>query len=198
MEPTIESLLDASAPPVGVRTPELQRELALLVTASEAAAAPRRSRRRLFAGAGLALGAVVLGSGASAAGLVPTPPWAPWYADPDAVHSQSISTGQSCEVRYGVKPIEASDQPATPAEQAAAVRVGRAFLRGFDFAAVDVDRAVDRVPATALAGDETRAELETFAVQLVVQERLDAELARRGLPATLGVSTATSCEDGDR
>jgi hypothetical protein len=199
MEPTLETLLNGSAPPVGARTTELEGELRVLVAASEAAAAPGRPRRaRLLAGAGIALGAVVLGSGASAAGLVPAPRWAPWFAAPDAVHSQHVSTGESCEVRYGVKSIEDPSHPATSAERAAAVAAGKSFLRGFDFASVDVDRAVEQVPATALAGDESRAELETFAVQLVVQERLDAELARRGLPATVGVSTATRCGDGAR
>ncbi len=199
MEPTLESLLNASAPPVVARTPELERELSLLVVESEAAHAPRRSRRtRLLTGAGLALGAVVLGSGASAAGVVSAPRWAPWYDNPDAAHTQRVSTGETCEVRYAAKAIEAADVPATDAERAAALAAGQEFLRGLDVDSIDVDRAVARVPRTALAGDESRAEVETFAVQLAAQERLDRELERRGLPATVSVSAATSCVDGAR
>ena len=165
---------------------------------AEASTLGRSRRRGRIALAGLAvLGVVGLGTGASAAGLAPAPQWAPWYDAPAAEHTQTVSSGAVCEVRYGVKGVRDPRHPVDPAERAAAVAAADDFLRDFDFATIDLDRAVERVPATAVDPGAGPEEVETFAVQLALQERVDAELTRLGLPTTVSVGAAQWCDGGD-
>ncbi len=198
MDPSLDSLIAASAPPTTPRTADLDRELAHLVAEAESGAAPGRwhVRRRLVLGAGVAAGLLGIGTAASAAGLAPAPAWAPWYSAPDVVHSQTTSTGAECDVSYRAKAISAPDVPATPAERTAAVTAGAEFLRDVDVTTIDVGDAVDRLPSSATVGDPTQAELEMFAVQFTLQERLDRELGRQGLPPTVSVSAMQQCDGG--
>lgn len=200
MEPSLDKLLSASAPPVTPRTPELERELARLAVEAETAVVPIRSRLRgrIALSALAALSVVGFGTAASAAGIVPAPPWAPWYDDPATTHNQTTSSGAECEVRYGAKAIRDQSHPVGESDRAAALAAAKDFLRDFDFATIDVGEAVERVPSTAVDPGAAADEVETFAVQLALQERLDAELTRQGLPATVGVSAATSCDGGNR
>ena len=65
------------------------------------------------------------------------------------------------------------------ARRAAAVAAAEEYLADLDLASIDVD--------------------QTRAAMAVVQERVDAELERRGLPAAaVGVSMASTCDGDER
>ncbi len=200
MDPSLDSLLDASSPPVARRGPELTRELSALVADTETAVQGRRRRLRsriALTGAG----AVVLsglGVGASAAGVLPAPHWAPWYQSPVAARTQVVSTGAPCEVSYGVKPVHDPAHPVSGPRQALAVAEATRFVRDFDFSTIDLAAALDDVPATAQLSGAGPEERETFAVLQALQQRLDRHLEGRGLPAAVSVSTAQTCTGGAR
>ncbi len=197
MDPSLDSLLDASAPPVARRGPELTRELAALVAETETTARPRRGLRSRVAVAGAAVVALSgIGVGASAAGVLPAPRWAPWYESPVATHSQTVSSGARCDVTYGVKPVRDSAHPVSEPRLAVAVSEATQFVRDFDFSTIDLAAALDDVPATAQMSDAGPEERETFAVLHALQQRLDRHLAGRGLPTSVSVSTMQSCAGG--
>lgn len=199
MDPSLDSLLDASAPPVVRRGPGLTRELTALVAQAEAAARPTRHglRTRVVVTGAAVVALSGIGVGASAAGVLPAPRWAPWYQSPVATHSQTVSSGARCDVTYGVKPVHDPAHPVSGPRLADAVTEATAFVRSFNFSTIDVADALDDVPATAMAADAGPEERETFAVQLALQGRLDRHLTARGLPVSVSVSAVQSC-DGAR
>jgi hypothetical protein len=198
MEPSLDTLLDLSRPPTARRTSDLERELLALVVAAEPAARVRRSLRARVTLSGLAaVGLMGLGAGASVAGVVPSPAWAPWYDGPSNRHTQTVTPDGRCETTYGIKAIEDQRHPATPATREAAVAAAREFLRGFDFSTIDVARAVEDLPPTATHPDDDPEDREATAVLLTLDERIKAHLAELGLPPTVGISMAQTCLEDD-
>lgn len=195
MTSSFDSLLDASAPPVTPRTPELERELTAMISEAEAVAAPARSRvrRRMLIGGLATIGVLGVGAVANAGGLLP------WFDNPANQHTQVISSGDSCDVHYGVKGIKDPKHPVDDASRAAALAAGEAFVEDFDFSTIDVDEAVKKLPPRATVDSErgpaeTVAEHETFAVDAELQRRLDDHLASLKLPVgAVAISMATSC-----
>lgn len=198
MTSSFDAVLDASAPSATPRTPELERELAVLISEAEAIAAPvpSRLRRRILIGGLATIGVLGVGATASATGLLP------WFDNPAAQNTQTTSTGASCEVKYGAKGIEDPKHPVDDTTRAAAVAAAGTFLRNFDFSIIDVGEAVKKLPPRATADSETGPaqtveEYETFAVQAELGRRLSAHLARHGLPAeAVSVSAMVSCDGG--
>ena len=198
MTSSFDTLLDASAPSATPRTPELERELAVLISEAEAIAAPvpSRLRRRILIGGLATIGVLGVGATASATGLLP------WFDNPEAQNTQTTSTGASCEVKYRAKGIDDPKHPVGDTTRAAAVAAAGTFLRDFDFSRIDVREAVKKLPPRATADSETGPaetveEYETFAVQAELEKRLSAYLAQHGLPAeVVSVSAATSCDGG--
>lgn len=197
MEPSLDSLLAASAPPVARRTPNLERDLHAVVSDAEACAAPiRRGLRSRIAMSGLAaVGLIGVSAGASAAGVVPAPEWAPWYEKPAATHTQTVTSGTVCEVDYAIKAH--NKQAMSPAVHTAAVAAAEEFLRRFDFSTINIAEAVRNVPSTALLPEDPPDARETFAVQYHLAERVREHLIGRGLPPeAVSVSAAQTCTDG--
>lgn len=198
MTSSFDAQLDASAPSATPRTPELERELAVLIREAEAIAAPvpSRFRRRILIGGLATIGVLGGGATASATGLLP------WFDNPAAQNTQTTSTGASCEVKYGAKGIEDQKHPVDDTARAAAVAAAGTFLRDFDFSTIDVKEAVKKLPPRVTADSEaglaqTVEENETFAVQVELEKRLGAYLAQHGLPAeAVSVSAAISCDGG--
>lgn len=196
MEPSLDSMLTDSAPPITARTADLERGLHALVTDAESCAAPaRRGLRSRLAISGLtAVGLFGLSAGASAAGVLPTPEWAPWYENPATTHTQTTASGGVCEFSYAIK--EVNKDSVNPAAQAAAVAEATDFLRRFDFSAINVSEAIRHVPSTTVLSEDPE-EREAEAVYAVVAERLDAHLAKQGLSrAGAALSMAVDCPGG--
>ena len=173
---SFDEQLAAAAPPVPVVDAGLDKELAAVASEAESLVRARggRRRKRWVVGGLVAVGAIGVGTAAAgAAGILP------WFDEAPARTVVTTSTGTTCELSFGVKGIEDAAHPVSGARRDAAVAAAEAFLVKLDLASIDVD--------------ETRAALA------VVQARVDAELERRGLPATaVGVSMASSCHgDGD-
>ena len=200
MTSSFDTLLDASAPSATPRTPELERELAVLISEAEAIAAPvpSRLRRRILIGGLATIGVLGVGATANATGLLP------WFDNPAAQNTQTTSTGASCEVKYGAKGLHDPKHPVSDTMRAAAVVAAGTFLRDFDFARIDVREAVMKLPPRATVDSErgpaeTVEEYETGAVQAELGRRLSAYLAQHGFPAgAVSVSAATSCDGGGR
>lgn len=198
MTSSFDSLLDGSAPPATPRTPELERELAAMISEAEAVAAPVQSRlrRRMLIGGLATIGVLGAGATANAAGVLP------WFDSPSTQNTQVTSTGASCEVVYDPKGHEDPKHPVNDTTRAAAVAAAETFLREFDFATIDVDEAIKKLPPRATVDSEsgpaeTVEEHETFAVQVELERQIDDYLAQQGLPAeAVSVSAMTSC-DGD-
>lgn len=197
MEPSLDSLLAASAPPIGPRTPTLERDLHAVVADAESCAAPvRRGLRSRITISGLAaVGLIGVSAGASAAGVLPAPEWAPWYEKPTATHAQTVTSGAVCEVAYAIKAH--NKQTMDPAVHTAAVAAAEDFLRRFDFSTINIAEAVRDVPSTAVLPEDPPEARETFAVQYHLSERVREHLIGQGLPPTaVSVSTAQTCTDG--
>ena len=197
MASSLDHLLDASAPPTTVRTPQLDRELAALVTDAEAAVPGRsRLRRRILIGGLATIGVLGVGATASATGMLPLP----WFDNPAARTTQTTSTGATCDVAYRAKGIEDPKHPVDAATRAATVTAADAFLKKFDFSKIDVDEAVKQLPPRATVDSErgpaeTVEQYETFAVQVELERRVDVYLSQHGLPAeAISVAAAISCE----
>ncbi len=204
MPAELDSLISRAAPRVTPPHPHVQAALADLVAATEREAASavvvplNRQRARVRAALG-GLAAVALlgaGAGASAAGVLPAPRWAPWYDGPHVRQTQTTTPAGDCRTTYGLKAIEDPGRPATAAERDAALDGARTFLASVDVEAIDVARAVAQIPETAVVPGWTRAEREGFAIQLWLQDRLDRDLSRRGLVATVSVSMMQDCSGG--
>lgn len=186
----LDELLNASAPPISVRTPELIGELNSVVTASEAATEPPRRRIGLIVAGSVAAGVVGLGTAAYATGVLPDAHW-PW----------STSTGSSCELSYSVVLNGVGGNLERPApglsrmslaDRQVVLAAARQFLASFDYASINRQEAIARWQAgeakanaeepaderqPELAGDE----LEITAVQAEIGRQLDAYLVVRGL-----------------
>lgn len=197
----LDQLLDASAPRVAARTPELHRDLNHLVAGCEDVATRRRRSPRAVLVGGVAAAALSLGAVASAAGILPGWP------------SFSTSSGQVCDIQVTATPLATGDgEPSSStfgaAEQAATLAAAHEFLNGFDFDGVDRGQAIawwkaeessaDPSPsnpsdqAPRLKGDD----LEVTAVSLWVVDRLRSHLAADGLDirainVTIGSSGCT-------
>lgn len=182
----LDDVLSGAAPAVTQRTPELQQELRALVMESEAV--QRRGRRLVRVGfvGSVVMGALGLGTVASATGMLPG-----WTL-------LGTASGQTCEVQVHAGPLEAGDgEPVSASfsrgEQAESLAAAEAFLRSFDYDSVDHREAIaewrvaesevrraqegagERQPR--LEGDE----LEVTAVTHAVVERMQSELAADGL-----------------
>jgi hypothetical protein len=197
VEPSLDSLLAASAPPIGPRTPTLERDLHAVVADAESCAAPvRRGLRSRITISGLAaVGLIGVSAGASAAGVLPAPEWAPWYEKPTATHAQTVTSGAVCEVAYAIKAH--NKQTMDPAVHTAAVTAAEDFLRRFDFSTINMTEAVRDVPSTAVLPEDPPEARETFAVQYHLAERVREHLIGQRLPpAAVSVSAAQTCTDG--
>lgn len=206
MDDHLDELIAAAEPPVARRTPELQRALDLLVADTEAAVAtPHRIGRRLGVVSIAAAALLSVGAGASFAGIVPTPSWAPWYDDPTAIHEQTVlSTGTTCNVSYAARPFEDQGHPVSRSDRAAAVAAAQEFLRDFDLSAISVSDAVRKweaarphldLPPEETPPEPTPDELELLAVQAELSQRLRTELERRGLSThAVDVAAASRCD----
>lgn len=197
MEPSLDSLLAASAPPIGRRTPALERDLHAVVSDAESCVAPvRRGLRSRITISGLAaVGLLGVSAGASVAGVLPAPEWAPWYEKPAATHAQTLTSGAVCEVAYAIKAH--NEQTMDPAVHAAAVTAAEDFLRRFDFSTINIAEAVRDVPPTAVLPEDRPEARETFAVLHHLGERVREHLSGQGLPpAAVSVSAAQTCTDG--
>ena len=200
MTSSFDSLLDASAPPTTPRTPELEHELAAMISEAEAVAAPARSRlrRRMLIGGLATIGVLGVGAAANAGGLLP------WFDSPAAQNTQVTSSGASCKVTYGAKGHEDPKHPVDDTTRAAAVAAAGTFLRDFDFSTIDVDEAIRKLPPRVLADSEggpaqSIEEYETFALQTELERQLNGYLGQRGLPVgTVSVSAMTSCDGGGK
>lgn len=181
----LDDVLTAAAPAVTPRTPQLQQELDALVAESEAV--QRRGRRgvRMAVVGSVVAGALGLGTVASATGILP------------GLTLLATASGQTCEVQVHAGPLKAGDgQPLGAAfsagEQKEALTAARAFLRSFDYASIDHQKAIaewraveanvrqaqdaeERQPK--LRGDD----LEVTATTHVVIERMRTTLAADGL-----------------
>jgi hypothetical protein len=197
VEPSLDSLIAASAPPIARRTPNLERDLHAVVSDAEFCSAPvRRGLRFRIAISGLAaVGLIGVTAGASVAGVLPTPEWAPWYEKPAATHAQTVTSGAVCEVAYAIKAH--NKQTMDPAVHTAAVAAAEDFLRRFDFSTINIAEAVRDVPSTAVLPEDPPEARETFAVQYYLAERVREHLIDQGLPpAAVSVSAAQTCTDG--
>lgn len=183
----LDQLLDASAPRVTARTPELQRDLDHLVSACEDVQFRRRRSARVVLVGGVATAILSLSAvAAAAAGILPGWP------------SFSTSSGQVCQIRVAATPLASGDgEPSSSAfstaERTDTLAAAQEFLRGFDFDAVDRGQVIawwkaeeSRArssqsnlsdQAARLSGDD----LEVTAVSLWVVQRLRSHLAAQGL-----------------
>jgi hypothetical protein len=208
MDDHLDELIAAAAPAVARRTPELQRALDLLVAETESAVpTPHRIGRRLGVVSIAAAALLSVGAGASFAGIVPTPSWAPWYDDPTAIHEHAVlSTGTTCNVSYAARPFEEQGHPVSRSDRAAAVAAAQEFLGNFDLSTISVSDAVRKWRAARahleLPPEEpepTPDELELLAVQAELSQRLRTELERQGLSThAVDVAAASRCDDGTR
>lgn len=191
--------LREATPPISVRTPEMRRELDALVVAATPVQARRRRMTRAALVAATAVGALGVGTAATAAGLIPG-----W--------SVLTGSGQSCQVDVVAAAPDAGDGEAgaelDATERAEAVAAARIFLEGFDYDSIDRDAAISRWQAAedtavaaqpdpgerqpALSGDD----LEVTALTYEVTSRLGDDLAARGLDirAVSLVTTSTGCD----
>ncbi len=194
---SLDEQLAAAAPHVSRRSPELDRELALVIAEAERLARPDGVRRRTrLAISGLAaIGALGIGTAAAgAAGILP------WYDTAPARGVVTTSNGSTCELTFGVKGIEVLARPVDGTIRASAVAAAERFLEGFEVSGIDVDDATRGLPPRATTNSETGPaetveEYETFAVMGVVEKRVTAELEQKGLPPeAVSVSMATSCD----
>lgn len=194
---SLDEQLAAAAPRMSASSPELDRELALVLAEAERLARPDGARRRtrLAIGGLAAVGALSLGTAAAAATGV-----LPWFETAPAQGVVLTSNGSRCELTFGVKGIEHSDHPAVDGTtRATAVAMAERFLEGLDVAGIDVDDATRGLPPRATANSEAGAaetveEYETYAVMSVVEKRVTTELEQQGLPPeAVGVSMASSC-----
>ena len=173
---SFDDQLAAAAPPVPVLDAALDKELASVAFQAETLVRGRGGRRRsrLAIGGLVAVGAFGVGTAAAgAAGILP------WFENAPARTVVTTPTGSTCEVIFGVKGIEDAAHPVGTARRAAAVAAAEEYLADLDLASLDID--------------------QTRAAMAVVQERVDAELERRGLPAAaVGVSMASTCAGDER
>ena len=178
------------------------------VMAAEVAVQPDAPVARLGRGrrvaAGIALSAVLVGAGvtaAAAAGL-----WSWWAETPDLSYSFTLPSGTQCEVRYGlmstsptVAPVDSSNLDAGLAEWLASTDVlatadvdgaVAAFESGaVQSYAVHLDDGDSLTTQTALPSDSMNAdEVYASAVEYAVAEVINGEVAARGLE---GIAYAT-------
>ncbi|HEU4811888.1 MAG TPA: hypothetical protein VFT00_07085 [Nocardioides sp.] len=211
MDPQLDELLAAAAPPVARRTPDLQRTLAALVADAEAAvpSGGRRLARRVGIVSLAAVGVLGVGAAGAAAGFLPVS----WFDSPTALHEERVlSSGTACEVTYAARELEDPAHRVRPAARAAAMTAAQAFLHDFDLASISVTDAVAKYEAAqakvrasreyqALPPDErgpelSPDELELVAVQAELSQRLSAELERRGLSLhVVDVAAGSRCGD---
>ena len=194
----LDQLLDASAPRVTARTPELQRDLDHLVAGCEDVQFRRRRSARVVLVGGVAAAILSLSAVASAAGILPGWP------------SFSTSSGQVCQVQVTATPLASGDgEPSSSAfstaERTATLAAAQEFLGGFDFAAVDRGQAIawwkaqesGTRPSQSNPSDQaprlTGDDLEVTAVSLWVVQRLHSHLAAQGLDIrAINVNTSSS------
>lgn len=216
MDPRLDELISAAAPPLAQRTPELQHGLYALVADAEAAAVPSRRRlgRRIGAVSLAAVAVLGVGAAAGAAGLIPTPSSGSWFTEPSARHQEVVlSFGSRCKVTYAAVPQEVWEgRPVSPADQAAAMSVVQEFLSDFDLATISVDDAVKkyeaasnaaradlerRLPPEEIPPKQTSDEVKVAAVGAELYERLSSELQRQGLsPHAVTMASSDTCGHG--
>lgn len=199
----LDDLLAAAAPPVATRDEGLRADLDDLVDRTQHVAVPRR-RRRLRVASVAVVGVLAAGTGAAAAGAF-SPRSFPWHTE----------SGSTCTVEFDVFIHDRNngEQPLSPevaamsrAQKMEVVRTAQAFLRNFDYATIDHERAIrlwqaaeDRAIASEPPGDrqsrDVGDELAMDAVRYVVDNRLTAYLLRRGLnPDALIYGQGNRCD----
>ncbi|WP_244928579.1 hypothetical protein [Nocardioides sp. W7] len=191
---SFDDQLAVSAPPAPVQTPALERELASVVAEAERQARHQKPHRRasLIVGGLAAAGLLGIGS-AAAAGILP------WFEDAPARDAVSTSTGSECELTFDVKGIEDPGNPVDSTTRAQALAAAEEFLSNLDLSSIDIVAATEGLPPRALVDSEAGPaqsieEYETYAVMSVVEQRVEADLRRQGLPtAAVSVMMASSC-----
>ncbi|VXC42054.1 hypothetical protein [Aeromicrobium sp. 9AM] len=176
MPSSLDDLLASSTPATTPRTAELDRELAVVVSAAEVAAtAPSRRRKRIAIVSLATIGILGAGAAAGATGLLPTP----WFDDPAARTTQTSPDGKTCDLAFSAKGLHDPAHPVNEATRAETIAAADAFLKGFDFSTIEQYK-----------GDTMRAELA---------RRLSAHLAQQGLPPeAVSVAAMASCLGSDQ
>lgn len=217
MENELDSQLAATAPPLVVRTDDVQRELRHLVAAAEAAAAPRRRRfsRRVGLAGLAAASAVALGVTASATGTVDTP-WSSIvskkfsYPGP-SIHADELSAGTDCKVVYGADQVWEPDHHVGVKERSRLLAYAREFVLNFDISTISVPEAVARYeieydrlarmsvpqdfPTSRIKPEESPDETRMTAVLSELDRRLQADLKAKGMsPHAVSAVAMPECE----
>ena len=193
---SFDELLARSAPQLP-DSAELDRELGLLVAEAERSTTRSRTRRLRLGAVGLAAVGVLGLGGAAAAGNLP------WFESASSRDVVTTSTGTECEVTFGAKGLVDPGHPVDDSTRAATLTAAHAFLEDLDVSGIDLETAVrDAPPRTVVDSEAGPAqsvdEHETSALMTAVQERLDAELVRQGLPVeAVSLSMATTCGDSE-
>jgi hypothetical protein len=187
----LDALMEYAAPPVSMHSRELQTELDALVLATHEHATVRRPvSARLAIAATAAFGVVGVTAAASAAGVGPGFDWVPWHTQGGS--SCAFHTTATAEYLAATSGPSASPDPR---EVDNAVTAAQDYLDAFDYASVDVDKALRRYeeqgprPDTAEGLDQpqlgdpgiSRDELELIAVNSYVGGFVDRHLQDLGL-----------------
>jgi len=185
---TLDELLDNSRPQIAQRTPELLADLRLLASEPSAKQSEPKVRRRATVAAFVALSVVGLGTAAVASGHLP--------------FGWTTTTGRHCFITSASAALTdptttwsaAASQHSTAAQREATVREANRYLRGYDFAAIDVPSAEatwKRAEAAAIAAQPVASErqprlegdeLEVEAMRYRVQSDLKRHIEKLGLP----------------
>ncbi len=193
MAERLDGLLQAAAPQVTRRTPQLAEVLDELVLATAAAAGQRRGRprsRAVVVAAGLA---VTVGAGvtaAAAAGVFSSPgPQGPdWFNEPGVLTLPIVlSGGQSCEVTFAAVPNESAAVPADRWQ--ATLDAARAFVGSVDPGSFAVEEW------TGQHGSD-KARISAAGAELA--ELMQADLRGRGLPSeSVTIASIHTCSLGE-
>lgn len=191
MAERLDELLQAAAPRVTDRTPQLEAMLDEIVLATATAARPRRDRLRSRAVVMTAGLAVTIGAGvtaAAAAGVFSSPkPEAPdWFSEVGALKLPIVlSDGEACEVTYAPVPDESAT--VSPERWQAALDAAQAFVAGLDARSLGELSALGR-------SDSARVS----AVSAELAELVQADLRSRGLPAeSIIIASFHTCTVGE-